>query len=105
MGDQDCSRISSMYCHRNPLHDPLHYYYCYIIMVSILLSVHLLLRSNAGCSRSVAIGICYALHKAVPGEVSVQKSLKELRLTRPAANPNQGFMQQLYVIEAKLNSL
>ena len=76
-----------------------------IIMFSILLSVHFLLCSNAGCSRSVAIGICYALHKAVPGEVSVQKSLKELRLTRPAANPNQGFMQQLYAIEAKLNSL
>ena len=54
--------------------------------------------SNAGCSRSVAMAICYVVHKNQ--NISVQAVLDDLCRTRPAANPNKGFMSQLYAIEA-----
>ena len=74
----------------------------YIHVVKLFMYILYCICSNAGCSRSVAMAICYAIHKN--SSRSVQAVLEDLRRTRPAANPNKGFMTQLYAIEASTMS-
>ena len=55
--------------------------------------------SNAGVSRSVSIALAYVMHKE---RVPLDIALRRLRDTRPVAQPNQSFLQQLKEMEAKL---
>ena len=67
----------------------------HIYHVFILQTYH----SNAGCSRSVSIALCYVLYN---DDVDLNTALERLRKTRPSARPNNGFMIQLRELEQSL---
>lgn len=67
----------------------------HLIMICHSMYAH----SNAGCSRSVSIALAYVLHKR---KVPLHEALDELRQTRPTAQPNQNFMEQLRKLEKVL---
>lgn len=56
--------------------------------------------SNAGISRSVSMALAYVMHKE---RLPLDAALERLRNTRPAAKPNQSFLQQLRTLEQSLH--
>ena len=60
-----------------------------------------LLFSNAGCSRSVTIALAYIIEK---DKISLDEALRRLKMTRPSAKPNDGFMKQLKQWEQSIMS-
>ncbi len=55
--------------------------------------------SNAGRSRSASIALAYVLHKK---RTPLQTALQHLRETRPTAQPNEHFMEQLRKLQETL---
>lgn len=60
-----------------------------------------LVRCHAGRSRSVTIAIAFLMRYK---GWTVDQALREIRSRRPGANPNRGFMRQLYAYERWLRS-
>jgi len=52
-----------------------------------------------GISRSSSIALAYVMHKE---KTPLAQALEGLRETRPAFQPNDGFMQQLRAMETQL---
>ncbi len=58
--------------------------------------------SNAGRSRSASIALAYVMHKK---RWPLQRALEHLQKTRPTAQPNKNFMEQLKKIETNISAM
>ena len=57
---------------------------------------HVLVHCNAGVSRSVSIVTAYIMRRR---KWTLERALEHIRMTRPSAKPNEGFIKQLKVYE------